>query len=126
MVDMNVDINGNPLDEGKHEWTVKEAGKKGGNIVKEKYGIEYYVKMGQKGGAKVASERGREFYSKIGTMGGNKVKERGLEFYSEIGTKGGNKVKERLSVDPEYYSRMGKKGGRGKAGYKKSTVVDVV
>jgi general stress protein YciG len=36
--------------------TVQEAGRKGGNAVKEKYGPEFYSKIGQKGG----EIRGRE------------------------------------------------------------------
>ncbi|MBX6771945.1 MAG: Em GEA1 (EM1), partial [Chloroflexi bacterium] len=34
----------------KHEMTVREAGKKGGEAVKEKYGPEFYSKIGKKGG----------------------------------------------------------------------------
>lgn len=38
--------------------TVQEAGRKGGNTVKEKYGPEFYSKIGQKGG----EIRGREIH----------------------------------------------------------------
>ena len=37
--------------EAKHEMTVREAGKKGGEAVKRKYGSEYYSKIGRKGGS---------------------------------------------------------------------------
>ncbi len=44
-------------EKGKKEaMTVQEAGRKGGNAVKEKYGPEFYSKIGQKGG----EIRGRE------------------------------------------------------------------
>lgn len=42
--------------ESKGAMTVQEAGRKGGNTVKEKYGPEFYSKIGQKGG----EIRGRE------------------------------------------------------------------
>ena len=38
-----------PTDE-KSEMTVREAGRKGGEAVKRKYGSEYYAKIGRKGG----------------------------------------------------------------------------
>jgi general stress protein YciG len=65
------------------EMTVREAGKKGGETVKEKYGHEFYEEIGHKGG-----EIG-------GEKGGETTKERyGHEFYEEIGRKGGQKVRE--------------------------------
>jgi uncharacterized protein len=39
--------------------TVQEAGRKGGNTVKEKYGAEFYSQIGQKGGEKVQAEAKR-------------------------------------------------------------------
>ncbi|MBO9538958.1 hypothetical protein J7643_00015 [bacterium] len=63
----------------KGKMTVSEAGHKGGETVKEKYGPDFYSEIGHKGGQK----------------GGEAVKEKyGPEFYSEIGHKGGQKVKE--------------------------------
>jgi uncharacterized protein len=44
--------------EKKGAMTVQEAGRKGGNTVKEKYGPEFYSKIGQKGG----EIRGREIH----------------------------------------------------------------
>ncbi len=42
--------------------TVEEAGRKGGETVKKKYGHEFYEEIGHKGGQKVAEliERGKE------------------------------------------------------------------
>ena len=39
-----------PNDE-KSDMTVREAGRKGGESVKRKYGSEYYSKIGRKGGS---------------------------------------------------------------------------
>ncbi len=44
--------------EKKGGMTVQEAGRKGGNTVKEKYGPEFYSKIGQKGG----EIRGKEIH----------------------------------------------------------------
>lgn len=44
--------------EKKGTMTVQEAGRKGGNTVKEKYGPEFYSKIGQKGG----EIRGKEIH----------------------------------------------------------------
>ncbi len=83
----------------KGSMTVSEAGRiggeKGGKIVRERYGHEFYEEIGKKGGRTVASERGHEFYQAIGRKGGQTVKaERGSPFYSEIGHKGGQKVRQ--------------------------------
>ncbi|MNX67813.1 Glucose starvation-inducible protein B [compost metagenome] len=55
--------------------SVREAGRKGGNTVKQKYGPEFYSEIGHKGGETVLRERGPEFFSEIGHKGGQKVKE---------------------------------------------------
>jgi general stress protein YciG len=50
-------------EEQKHKgkMTVAEAGRKGGNTVKKKYGHSFYEEIGRKGGEKVAAliERGK-------------------------------------------------------------------
>jgi general stress protein YciG len=90
--------------------SVREAGRKGGEAVKKKYGPEFYSKIGQIGGEAVAKARGPEFYSQIGKMGGETVKRaHGPEFYSDIGRKGGEAVRSKHGA--EYYSQIGKKGG---------------
>lgn len=48
----------------------KEAGRKGGEAVKRKYGPEFYREIGKKGGDAVKQERGSEFYAEIGRRGG--------------------------------------------------------
>ncbi len=48
----------------------KEAGRKGGEAVKRKYGAAFYKRIGKKGGDTVKQERGSEFYAEIGRRGG--------------------------------------------------------
>lgn len=100
----------------RSDLTVREAGRLGGNKVKQEYGPEFYSQIGTKGGEAVrdAVESGElptDFYSKIGQKGGTKVAEEyGPEFYSQIGKKGGNKVKQQYG--PDFYSKIGQKGGQ--------------
>ncbi|MHB9035017.1 MAG: KGG domain-containing protein [Armatimonadota bacterium] len=47
----------------------KEAGSKGGETVKKKYGIQHYREIGKLGGAKVKQERGSGFFREIGRLG---------------------------------------------------------
>ncbi|MBI2941615.1 MAG: helix-turn-helix domain-containing protein [Chloroflexi bacterium] len=101
------------MTEERKEMTVSEAGRLGGNLVKAKYGNEFYRKIGQKGGMTVAEERGVEFYAAIGRKGGAAVRDaRGADFYSEIGRKGGAAVRAKHGLG--YYSRIGKVGGSRK------------
>ena len=66
------------------------AGRRGGEVVKERYGHDFYREIGEKGGGVVKSRYGTDFYSEIGKRGGETVKEeRGAEYYSAIGKKGG-------------------------------------
>ena len=48
----------------------KEAGRKGGEAVKKKYGSSFYRQIGKKGGDTVKRERGSGFYAEIGRRGG--------------------------------------------------------
>ncbi|MHB9035211.1 MAG: KGG domain-containing protein [Armatimonadota bacterium] len=48
----------------------KQAGRKGGEAVKKKYGANFYREIGKKGGETVKQERGSEFYAEIGRRGG--------------------------------------------------------
>ncbi len=79
--------------------TVREAGQKGGETVKRKYGPEFYEAIGRKGGEATKLAHGHEFYETIGKMGGKKGGEAtrdryGPSFYEQIGQKGGQKVKQ--------------------------------
>jgi general stress protein YciG len=79
--------------------SVREAGQKGGEGVKNKYGPEFYKMIGRKGGQATRKAHGAAFYEAIGKKGGKKggevTRDRyGLAFYEEIGHRGGQKVKE--------------------------------
>jgi general stress protein YciG len=79
--------------------TVREAGQKGGETVKKKYGPEFYEQIGRKGGQATKQAHGHAFYEQIGKKGGKKGGEAtrdryGPNFYEQIGQKGGQKVKQ--------------------------------
>jgi general stress protein YciG len=79
--------------------TVREAGQKGGEAVKRKYGSEFYETIGRKGGEATKRSHGADFYEQIGKKGGKKGGEAtrdlyGPAFYERIGHKGGQKVKQ--------------------------------
>lgn len=50
----------------------KEMGERGGQIVKERYGTEYYREIGKKGGASMKARQDPNYYSKIGKVGGKR------------------------------------------------------
>ena len=97
--------------DNKGSMTVAEAGRKGGETVRNERGREFYETIGRKGGATVKAERGRAFYEEIGRKGGETVKaERGAKFYEEIGKKGGDRVK--ATRGASFYEEIGRKGGQ--------------
>ena len=76
------------------EMSVREAGKKGGDTVRNRYGSGFYEAIGRKGGQVTRERHGSGFYEAIGQKGGQVVKDKyGANFYEEIGHKGGQKVK---------------------------------
>src|SRR5262249_31130737 len=86
------------------EMTVAEAGRKGGQTVKARYGSDFYGQIGKKGGSTTKKKYGADHYSAIGRRGGRTTADRhGQEFYEEIGKKGGARVKELIE--------RGKQGG---------------
>lgn len=48
----------------------REAGRKGGETVRTRYGADFYQEIGKKGGDTVRRERGSEFFAEIGRKGG--------------------------------------------------------
>ena len=85
--------------EKKPAMSVREAGQKGGETVKKKYGSEFYEAIGRKGGLATKLAHGHEFYEQIGKKGGKKGGEAtrdryGSDFYEQIGQKGGQRVKQ--------------------------------
>lgn len=90
-----------------------EVGRKGGSVVREKYGEDYYRQIGKKGGTALKEQRGSEYYRTIARKGGAANKNKyGVEHFAEMGKKGGNSTKERQ--DPDFYSRIGRMGGTAK------------
>jgi len=59
----------------KHDMTVREAGKKGGERTAETHGHDFYSEIGHKGGERTAETHGHDFYSEIGHKGGEKVRD---------------------------------------------------
>lgn len=53
----------------KEELSVREAGRKGGKKVREKYGSEFYQAIGRKGGETTRARRGTKHYQEIGAKG---------------------------------------------------------
>jgi uncharacterized protein len=88
----------NPDPKPKLGMSVREAGQKGGEIVRNKYGSEFFKSIGRKGGEATRATHGHAFYEAIGKMGGKKggevTRDRyGPAFYEGIGHRGGQKVK---------------------------------
>lgn len=97
--------------------TVAEAGRKGGQAVRDKYGPSFYEQIGRKGGEAVKAERGHAFYEEIGKKGGEAVKaSRGSGFYSEIGHKGGQRVRELIAQAKKLQRARGEGGILNKPG----------
>lgn len=48
----------------------RELGRKGGQAVKEKYGVDHLKEIGRKGGEETNKKFGPSFYSQIGAIGG--------------------------------------------------------
>ena len=87
-----------PAKEPGGEMSVREAGKKGGDTVRDRYGSGFYEEIGRKGGQATRERHGAEFYEAIGQKGGRVVKEKyGADFYEQIGHKGGQKVKKLIA-----------------------------
>ena len=71
------------------ETSCKVAGKRGGDVTKEKYGSEHYARLGEQGGKTTIEKYGSEHYARIGTKGGRTTSARyGKAHYAEIGKRG--------------------------------------
>src|SRR5712692_5016154 len=80
----------------KGAMSVSEAGRKGGQTVRDKYGHSFYEEIGRKGGETVKAERGRSFYEQIGKKGGHKVRQ-----LIEEGKKAANEAKAMAARDDD-------------------------
>ena len=56
-----------------------EIGRKGGQKLLEKRGVEYFQKIGARGGSKLKTVRDRSYYVTIGTKGGEMMHRKRLE-----------------------------------------------
>lgn len=50
--------------------TVREAGRRGGERVKAKYGADYFEQLGRRGGESTKKKYGPEHFESIGRKGG--------------------------------------------------------
>jgi len=78
----------------------REAGRKGGETVKSRYGPSFYQSIGKKGGETVKRERGAEFYAEIGRKGGEMRGQRAAESRAANATETGTPVAPRKRGRP--------------------------
>lgn len=77
------------MSQEKQFLTVQEAGRMGGRITREKYGLEFFRQIGKKGGRTTRERLSPEEFAERGRKGGITVREKyGVEFFSELGKKG--------------------------------------
>lgn len=93
--------------ENNGKMTVQEAGRRGGEAVRQKYGPNFYSEIGQKGGQARREELGSQGYAAIGRKGGEVVSQ-DRDHMAQIGHKGGQRVRELVREGRE--SEGGKKG----------------
>ena len=55
--------------------SVREAGRKGGNTTRDRYGSEFFQEIGAKGGRTVSERYSNEHFREIGRKGGRRVAE---------------------------------------------------
>ena len=87
------------MSKGEGNLTCREAGRRGGAIIKARLGREGYQKLGKLGGTATKERYGSSHYSEIGSLGGQRtLATRGTEFFGEIGRKGGAAVKRLIEI----------------------------
>ncbi|HEY6608762.1 MAG TPA: hypothetical protein VI277_06160 [Candidatus Limnocylindria bacterium] len=55
--------------------SVREAGRKGGNTTRDRYGSDFFQEIGSKGGKTVSERYSSEHFREIGRKGGRRVAE---------------------------------------------------
>ena len=68
------DPQGGPTAEGGN-MSVREAGRKGGRVTRQRYGAEFFQEIGAKGGKAVSERYSNEHFREIGRKGGRRVAE---------------------------------------------------
>ncbi len=81
--------------------SVREAGRKGGEKVRDERGHEFFEEIGRKGGETVRETRGHEFYEEIGHKGGQKVRELIEQGKRLAREQGGERLNEMGDLEPE-------------------------
>ncbi len=61
--------------ENEGNMSVREAGRKGGNSTRARYGAEFFQEIGAKGGKAVSERYSNEHFREIGRKGGRRVAE---------------------------------------------------
>jgi general stress protein YciG len=56
---------------GRNPELAKEAGRKGGEVVKARYGVQHLRDIGERGGNLLYMDRGPSYFSEIGKKGGD-------------------------------------------------------
>lgn len=96
----------------RNKRALEEAGRKGGEAVRAKYGPDFYRDIGRRGGQSVVKSRGPEYYAAIGQKGGiARRNQLGPDGYSQLGRLGGDAVVQKYGS--EYMAEIGKRGGLG-------------
>jgi len=90
--------------------TTAEAGRKGGEKVREEYGPDFFRRIGTKGGQARKGQLGPGGFTELGMKGGEvRKKQLGPGGYQALGKLGGEKVKEKYGS--QFYAEIGRKGG---------------
>ncbi len=68
--------NADDVDPGAGEgMSVREAGRKGGNTTRDRYGSDFFQEIGAKGGRTVSERYSSDHFREIGRKGGRRVAE---------------------------------------------------
>lgn len=68
--------------------TVREAGRKGGEVCRDRHGAEHFSQAGKKGGAATVERYGVEHYARIGRKGGAMRGKKAAEGDADSGAEG--------------------------------------